>query len=85
MLFRSVAIAVPVYNGAQEAARDGAGKANVRILNGGVIQYTAQNGSAPADEAALLGFLDLPGTSFKYVKAGTFPNYEVDTTNETGL
>ncbi|HBX22292.1 MAG TPA: hypothetical protein DEF34_01455 [Desulfotomaculum sp.] len=49
-----VAIAVPIYTGAQTAAKEGAGEANARILNGGIVQYQAENGASAMPTAAEL-------------------------------
>ncbi|MHB1042030.1 MAG: prepilin-type N-terminal cleavage/methylation domain-containing protein [Eubacteriales bacterium] len=43
-----VAIAIPVYNGTQNTARISAVQANVRIINGSIAAYQANNGAYPA-------------------------------------
>lgn len=50
------AIAVPVYNNASEQAKLNAIAANLRIINGAISQYQANNaGANPADSGALDG------------------------------
>lgn len=62
------AIAVPTYNSAQETAKQGAGDANARILNGGITQYKATNPDVAVTQANLLTYLDLTAANIKYVK-----------------
>lgn len=50
-----VAIAVPVYNGAQRSARTSAVAANVRTLEGAVELYKSENGNAIPTQTDLEG------------------------------
>lgn len=38
-----VAIAIPVYNGTQNSARNNADSANLRIIDGAIAQFLAEN------------------------------------------
>lgn len=63
-----VAIAVPVYNNSQATAKKNACLSNIRIIEGAIEMYKAEEGSAPADMDALLdGYIktepDCPLTS----------------------
>jgi len=60
-------IAVPVYNNVQENARLRAHQANIRIIEGAISMYQANNdGNNPSDNAALSDYVqewpDEPGT-----------------------
>ncbi len=48
-----VAIAVPLYGGVQQRARDNACMANVRTLNGAAAMYHAETGDFPNEVADL--------------------------------
>ena len=48
-----VAIAIPIYAGVQETARERACDANVRTLQGAVAQFEAETGAAPTAIADL--------------------------------
>ena len=61
-----VAIAVPVYNSATNSAKASADQANVRILNGALAQWAANEGID----------LTIPGDTVEAkVKAGIVPDY----------
>ena len=49
-----VAIAVPIYNASQDRARINACKGNLRTINGAISMFIADNGTPPANIAALV-------------------------------
>lgn len=49
-----VAIAIPLYSGIQQKAKESACEANVRTISGAAAMYHAENGSFPADVVALV-------------------------------
>ncbi len=59
-----VAVAVPIYSGVEQRAREGVGEANAAMLNRGIIQWERLEGETfthPDDQPALLLFLGLDG------------------------
>jgi type IV pilus assembly protein PilA len=46
-----VAIAVPMYNGVQANAREKADASNIRIIDGAIAQYLAENPDETIDDA----------------------------------
>lgn len=48
-----VAIAIPIFNNASQTAKENTCKANIRTLNGAIVQYKAVKGEDPNNLDAL--------------------------------
>lgn len=73
------AIVVPNFGNFFGRGQDEANELELRMVKTAVVAYASENGSCPADTAALAGYFD--GTlQCTYVIAGTYPNCTVTPT-----
>jgi len=83
-------IAVPVYNNATQRAERSAVEANLRTIDGAIMQYQAINGTNPSDINALVtgGFLQAvpqgPGTATYTITTTTPIRAQVTSTAKVG-